>query len=191
MASDPEFSKPRTIVIFVVAFALLGLAAWQTIEFLKPQLAKRYINRGTTYLQSQNYDAALTEFTKAEKAHSPEAANWIDLTLKAKTDPKILESYWEQWHIDSVTRLISEASGPFNTPKEALTEGIKLYATSNAPYAQYAVDEALKLDPAYREAFQYRYLVYTELAKENKKYRDLAVEARKKRDSLTSLYLNP
>lgn len=191
MKDEPVFSPLRTVIIFVIALALLGIAAWQSVLWLQPKLAQRYVDRGITYLESQNYDSASSEFEKAERAHDPTAAHWLDLATQAKTDPKVLSDYWQQWHIDSVVRSIAEADGPFATPKDAVTKGIKLYTAGQSPYAQYAIDQALSMDPNYPEAWHYRYLIYTELAKQNAKYRDLADQARQKRDSLTSLYLNP
>lgn len=190
-ATEPTFSTRRTITIFFIAAALLALAAWQVIVQLQPRLAQRYIERGVTYLQSQNYDAATLEFTKAQNSRAPEAAHWLELTNDVVTDPKVLESYWRQWHVDVVTRKLDEAAGPFASPKDALAEAIKLYSTHDAPYAQYAVDQAILMDPNYPEAWQYRYLIDTELAKQSTKYRELADQAKAKRDSLTSLYLNP
>jgi tetratricopeptide (TPR) repeat protein len=188
---EPVFSLRRTIAVFLIAAAILALASWQAVDFLKPKLAERYVDRGITYLESQNYDSAAQEFTKAKNSKAPDADYWLNLASQAPTDPKALQEKWEEWHIDSVLRRLQEASGPFATPKEALTKGIELYSTGEAPYAQYAIDQALTLDPNYPEAWHYRYLTYTELAKQNVKYRDMAEVARQKRDSLTSLYLNP
>lgn len=190
-AIPPVFSRPRTVVIFLVAAGILVLLVWQTIRVVQPILAQRYFERGIAYLKVQNFDNAEKEFRNSEVDGSPDAAQWLAWSQQAPTDPKVLESYWHEWGVDDVVRLLSEAEGSFTTPKEALTEGIKLYNAGESPYAQYAIDQALTLDPGYPEAWHYRYLTYQKIAELNANYRAKADAAKAMRDSLTSLYLNP
>jgi Tfp pilus assembly protein PilF len=174
-----------------VTIALLALIGFQIIHTIEPRLAKRYFDRGVTYLQSQNYTAAAQEFQKAENAGDATAHGWYVRTEAAVTDPKVFQDEWRQWNVTSVMHKLDNASEPFTDPKAALARGIELYQANEAPYAQYAIDRALELDPRYPEAWHYRYLTYQVLARDSSLYRDKAEVARKTRDALTSLYLNP
>ncbi|HSI20138.1 MAG TPA: hypothetical protein VLA04_00285 [Verrucomicrobiae bacterium] len=188
---EPVFSARRTTAIFVVAFAILWLLGYQVFAAIRPQLAERYTNRGVEYLKTQNFPAAAREFRRAQELKSPDAERWLTLAESAPTDPRELDGFWRESHIDPVVRLLDESGGPFTSPKAAVTAAIRLYETGEPEYAQYALEKALEADPDYPEAWHYRYLTYEKLAAENAKYRKMAEEARQKRDQLTSLYLNP
>ena len=185
------YSARRAIVIFLVTIAILALGARQVISAIKPLVGQRYFARGITYLKAQDFNAAQKEFQKSLAAGDGEASDWLIRTEQAPTNPRIFETEWREWQIDSVTRLLTEATQSFTDPKTALATGITLFQSGQAPYAQYAVDTAITLDPAYPEAWHYRYLIYQDLARESAPYREKAEAARQTRDSLTSLYLNP
>jgi tetratricopeptide (TPR) repeat protein len=190
-AKAPEFSRRRAIAILVVAAALCVVIGNEAAARVRPDLANRYVERGKSYLKSEQYDAAAREFRSAERLDAGSAAQWVQLAEDAPTNPRILTEYWREEEVVPLVARVEAATLPYDSPKEAVAAAITLYAAGYPEFAQYALDRALELDPAYPEAWHYRYLVYDKMAEKRAVYRQKADEARQKRDELTSLYLKP
>lgn len=189
--SEVRYSTRRTIAIFVIAIILLSFMGLQVIEWARPELAKRYLARGESYLVSQDFSAAEREFEKAEAAGSLEAPQWKARVHAAPTDPRILKDFWQAHQVEPVLDRLEQATADFSDPKAALTAGATLFIQGYPAYAQYAVDRAIEMDPKYPEAWHYRYQIYDKLAEFDASYREKANQAKQTRDTLTSLYLNP
>ncbi|MBU6389161.1 tetratricopeptide repeat protein [Patescibacteria group bacterium] len=193
MSDQVRFSRKRSLFILVVAMVLAVLAAWQIIAPIKERVSERYVQRGDTYMAAQDYETAQEEYRKALTVNprNATAADRLRVAQKAETDIAAVRSFFEAHKIDPVLQKLDQATKPYGSPKYALVAGVRFYQDHDFVYAQYPLQQAVRLDPQYPEAWHYLGLVYTELATFDASYQAKAAAAIKKQNDLSPMYLKP
>ena len=184
-------SRRRSLSIFVIALALLYTLVQAILVPIKSKLSARYLAKGDALFVDQDYQDAVVQYSYAlsYKANNVTATRNRQMAEAASTDIVKAKPFFEMYGVSEPLEKLSEAQIAYQDPKEALTEGVKLYAAGEFAYAQYPLLRAVQLDPNYPEAWNYLGLTYGELGKRDQVYSKKASEALKKRDILTPMYL--
>ena len=187
-----KFSKARSFSIFVVGLALGLVVLWQLVQPVRTVIANRYIVRGDTYMNTQDFDLASGEYAQALKIDPDNslAQSRMQLAKEGPVNIAALLPYYQAQGIGNIVSAIEAAEQPYTDPKKALQAGANLYASDEFDLAQYPMQEAVKLDPGYPEAWNYLGLDYQQLASYNSSYTAKAKQAFTKRDNLTPDYLS-
>jgi Tfp pilus assembly protein PilF len=190
--ADGDISRRRGLAIIAVACVLAAVLCWQLAVPLRERISARFVSRGDSYMQSLDFINAAEEYKKALR-YVPDNEVAAERERQAKislTDIAQAKSFFEVFQVTSVLGKLAEAEGPFYYPKDALTEGVKLFVGKEYVFAQYPLQRAVALDPEYPEAWHYLAQTYQKLGEIDPAYRAKAVEAFRRRDTLTPLYMN-
>lgn len=191
MAEVSMNSSFRGILIILIGLIIGFLVVWQFSIPVRHRLAERQIDRGDVFLLAQDYSGATVEYQKAlsyEKTNT-EAEHRLELAKEGPVDiVKLRQFYLDHKDLEIVTK-IDQATKSYTEPKEALKAGVELYSAKEFVYAQYPIQEAIRLDPDYPEAWHYLGLTYQQLAKIDPNYTEKAADAWEHRDALTPKYL--
>ena len=188
---SPVFGFRRTILILGVSLVLLGLLVCYFLQPFLRRVSGRYLDRGDTYLASQEYDAAISQYDKAlyYDRGNAEAKAHMQLAQKAVTDIAALRDFYVEKKVAAVVEKIDLATKEYPTPKKALEAGVAFYNEREYVYAQYPLRQAVRLDPEYPEAWHYLGLACEQLAKDDPAFTGQAKQAFQKQNELTNKYL--
>lgn len=186
-----KYSALRSLLILALGLCAALLLAWQVAQPLRPALSDRYLSRGDSFLEAQDYGDARAQYAVALRYNPDNAlAKAHDAIAAAMpTDPAKGEQFYLARGVQSVTNRLAAAQKQYSTPKEALQAGVTLYVGHDYGYARYPLERAVSLDPGYAEAWNYLGLNYQELAKVDASFAEKARQALAKRDSITTRYL--
>jgi len=187
----PAYSGRRSAAILLVGLLLGAALVWLALQPLRPVVADRYVARGDTYLQSQQFADARAQYRLALRfnpADTAAAANLI-LAERGETDPAVLRQFYRQHDDLAPLAKLDQALSAFADPKQALVAGAGLYVAHEYAYARYPLEKAVGMDPQYAEAWNYLALDYGELAKLDSGYLAKEKAAAARRDALTTSYL--
>ena len=186
-----QFPLWRSFTALAVTAVLLATAARFALAPIKKRIAERYVGRGDTYFGELQFKEAQQEYRNALDLdpQSLAAKDSLQLATDSVHDLKSGLPFFQSHHDDSVVERLQESLKPYQTPKEALAEGVKLYADGEYSFARYPLERAVQLDPGYPEAWNYLALTYGELAKEDPEMQSKVKDAEAKRDSLTVKYI--
>ena len=167
MESKDLVSPRRALTAGGVALLLVLLLATNVAWRVRQKVAQRYLERGDVYLTELEYASAVKEYQSALHADpsSQIAISQLHLAQIAPVDIAQAVDFFQQHNVQSVLTKLAEAKQPFNSAPAALKEGLTLYSGQQFVYAQYPLQEAVKIDPGFPEAWHYLGLTYQELAK--------------------------
>jgi Tfp pilus assembly protein PilF len=186
-------SARRSIAILLVGLALGGLLVLEIATPIRERIADRYVERGDSYLVSQDFDVATEQYDKALSydKNNQDAKNGQKLAALGPVDIAKLKDFYEQNRVDSVLSKLALASQNFTDAKQALQVGVNFYADHDYAYARYPMEKAVSIDPGYPEAWHYLGQTYQKLAQWDSSYTAKATDAFKHRDELTPNYRLP
>lgn len=186
-----RFSWHRSLLIIVVGLLLAGIIVLQAAQPLRQDLAQRYLARGDAFFAAQNYDQAENEYQRALRYNSQLslAQDNLDLVQKATTDIVLSRQFFADHNRSDIVQKIDEATQTFGQPKDAVKQGVHYITQGDFVYARYPLEQAIKLDPNYPEAWHYLAQTYQELAKYDPSFQTMANAAIKRQNILTPQYL--
>ena len=187
------YSWRRAIFILLLSLALAAVIILQLIQPIKRKLSDRFTVRGDAFFALQDFTHADTEYEEALRynPHNQTALTNKLLADTAKTDIAAARQFFVDHHVTDAVARIDKAEAEYPTPKDALEAGVILYNQGFYSYAQYPLQQAVKLDPDYPEAWNYLGLTYEKLAMLNPSFSAKAKAAFSKRDTLTAKYIAP
>jgi Tfp pilus assembly protein PilF len=188
---EVRFGARRSAAVFLVAMSILILGGREAARPARHLLSERFRQRGDTYLNSLSCDEAVREYRRALRLNpeNSSAQRHLSYALAAPTDIKAARPFFAATGNTTVLQKLDKAEREYPTAKSALTAGLELLAGGDTVYARYPIEQAVRLDENYPEAWHYLSRVYGELAGEQAGFRTQAEEAVKKRDSLTVKYI--
>ncbi len=186
-----KFSKRRATLIILVGLALPVLIAYQLGLPIRSWASDRFVQRGNAYLAARQYDQAQSEYRRAIRVYEPNtvAKTNLDVAMQAVTDPRAARQFFAEHGNTALVRMIDEATAQFPTPKSALTKAVELAGVGEYALARYPVEEAIRMDSRYPEAWNQASIIYDKLAEVEASYRTKASTARSARDALSPAWL--
>lgn len=187
-----KLSGRRSLLILVIGTTLLLVVLYQAAKPLQRVISERYMARGDSLLLDLKFSEAQTEYDRAIRLDSQNIAamDRLQIAQSAVTDIFSARNFFFDHGKTDLVNKIDSATTSFNSAKAALAAGVGLYNQQEYRFARYPLENALKFDPNYPEAWHYLALTYDQLAKEDNSYLQKAADARKKRDLLTPLWIN-
>ncbi len=145
----------RVITAVLITGGLLWLGLGAASGYVeRTYLAPRFVQKGDGALRAANYADASHAYTRAE-AYGASVAERKACAEQAAKSPRACLTVFTDLGASQQLALLSRAAEG-ETPKQHLAVAVQLLQEGQPSYAQYAVAEALALDPTYPEALQYQ-----------------------------------
>jgi len=186
-----RFSPWRVTLILAVSLALGLMIVQQAAIPVRKRVAERYIARGDAYMLTLDFDVAESEYKKALQFDPTNslAAQDVRIAHVAPVDIAVTRGFFEANHKTDVLSKLDVAEKIYTDPKEALQVGVTFYTNKDYVYARYPLEQAVRLDSSYPEAWHYLALTYEQLARFDSSYSTKANQALAKQNLLTPKYL--
>jgi len=191
MFLDGKLSPKRVGAILLISLALLYVLILQVQAPIRHTLSERYRTRGDAYFANLEYAEAQKQYNLALDYDPNNQAAKTALTMaeKAAVDLTAAKPFFQDHNVQKPLDLLKEAQKTYTNAKDAVAAGVAYYQAGQFVYAQYPLQQAVKLDPDYPEAWHYLGLTYTELAKTDPSYTAKANDCFQKQNALTPKYL--
>lgn len=154
----------KFIYYLLIVAGVAGALFWLSAPF-RHKISDRFVARGKSYLSAVQYDKAFVEFSSAKKysRSSSQIDHYLKLTSDTAKDITSGIDYFAKNNQELAEKIKSAGDG-YPHAKAALESGISYLESGENQLALVAVQKAVKMDPAYPDAWRVLAKTYQTLA---------------------------
>lgn len=163
----PRVGKLRAFLVLGLGLILILLIVNQAIPPIQKYVAKRFFERGNTYMLQLKFTEAKEEYQKALRLDGSltEAAKYLQEAKLVTTDPSAARPFFTAQKATAWLETLDQAETEQTSPKEAVQAGLALLNAGKPALGRYALEQATRLDAEYAPAWYYLSKCYGELAR--------------------------
>jgi len=178
--------------MLVILVGLLGAGSLALRPVEQRLLGPRFATQGDAAFRLGNNTAAKQAYTQA-KAYGMAVDDRLACLDVVNVDPASCRQVFTEVGASQDQALLAQADTVATTPKQSAAAGEGLVQQGHPEYGRYPLERAVTADPGYSEAWHLLAQVYDTLAArpstQSEVLRQLATQARARRDAITSKYI--